>query len=134
MSQTITKQVKWLGLAALLVCAVWGCGTTRSVANMGPVMTTAYIDNAKVTFVDNISPAQDDIQTTTSNVVEAGSVIKVYDYNDQYLTQVTATGSGTFSINFGDNIVVTGNLVYITATAPGKLESVYSFVHINGSL
>jgi hypothetical protein len=118
MSQTFTKQVKWLGLATLLVCAVWGCGTTRSVANMGPSATTAYIDNAKVTFVDNVSPAQDVIQTTTSNVVEAGSIIKVYDYNDHYLTQVTATGSGTFSINFGDNVVVTGNLVYLTATAP----------------
>jgi hypothetical protein len=120
----------------LVLTVFWGCGTTRSVSGSNAALPQSqYIDNSKVTFVDNVSPTHDRIKSTMAGVVSANAVVKIYDSNDVLITQGTADAGGNFDIDFDDNKSnsLPSSTVFLTTTTPGFSESLANFVNANGS-
>jgi len=143
----IKQQVKGLGLSALVILTLWGCGTTRSTTGLNNVLPQSqYPDYTQISFIDNVSPNVDVIQSNGAGVVSANAVIKIYDSNLVFVTQGNAAADGSFAIAVGNNTDYDGednaqqnidfgiykDTLYLTATAPGRSESLATFVKVGG--
>lgn len=134
------------GLFALgvVLTIFWGCGTTRSISGSNTVLPQSNSPNAsQISFVDNVSPNADVIQSNGAGVVSASAVVKIYgsDYptDTTVIASGTAAANGSFSINFGNNLDFDGDtdapdtdLVYWTVTAPGHSESLATYIYVGG--
>ena len=121
----ITYQYRKLAVTFLLfgIFGLAGCGTTKIANNTTATLLTGYPLIAYITHTDNTSPAADTLSTIADITVEPHSVIKLYDVVDTLLPYtVTADGMGHFILEIGDD-ALSGSVVFITATAPFKLES-----------
>jgi len=135
-----------LSVSFLIILGVFtGCGTTRVVSGSAAALPQSSPPNAsQVSFVDNVSPNVDAIQSNGAGAVSANAVVKIYgtDYptDTTVIAQGTAAANGSFSINFGNNLDFDGDtspgdtdLVYWTVTSPGYSESLATYIYVGGS-
>jgi len=125
---------KYLALALSTMFLIYGCGTTKSVLdgstnNQGDVIIpqTAAVSRTDIILqIDTTPGVRDLLIAPTDYTAESNSLIEVYSAYpftvSSFIATADASAAGTFIVDIGEDDA-RYSVLYITATAPGKVRS-----------